>query len=111
MEVDYCKSLYSSCSDALPGKYGIQVGNQQFTVRNLTVNNAAVGLFSCPLTSRHALNIHIHRQLSPASGIGVRFNVAKFRTFLTIVLGFTFQGVTINNCQVRLEIVYLAEEI
>ena len=25
------------------GKIGIQVGNQQFTVRNLTVNNADVG--------------------------------------------------------------------
>ncbi|KAI6105107.1 glycoside hydrolase family 55 protein [Pisolithus croceorrhizus] len=37
------------------GKYGIQVGNQQFTVRNLTVSNANIG--------------------------------------------FTFQGVTINNCQ------------
>lgn len=25
------------------GKIGIQVGNQQFTVRNLTVNNANIG--------------------------------------------------------------------
>lgn len=26
------------------GKYGIWVGNQQFTVRNLTVNNAQTGV-------------------------------------------------------------------
>ncbi|OJA12371.1 hypothetical protein AZE42_04340 [Rhizopogon vesiculosus] len=50
------------------GKYGIQVGNQQFTVRNLTVNNAATAV----------------------SGI---WN-----------WGFTFQGVTINDCQVGFDI-------
>ncbi|KAG1814274.1 glycoside hydrolase family 55 protein [Suillus subaureus] len=50
------------------GKYGIQVGNQQFTVRNLTVNNAATAV----------------------SGI---WN-----------WGFTFQGVTINNCQVGFDL-------
>lgn len=82
MEVDICNCLYSSCNDASPGKYGIQVGNQQFTVRNLTVKNAAIGLSSRPLISHHALNIHIDRQLSLASGIGVTFNSAKFRLFL-----------------------------
>ncbi|KAG1724556.1 glycoside hydrolase family 55 protein [Suillus lakei] len=50
------------------GKYGIQVGNQQFTVRNLTVNNAATAV----------------------AGI---WN-----------WGFTFQGVTINNCQVGFDL-------
>lgn len=30
----------------VPGKNGIAVGNQQFTVRNLTVNNAVVGEYS-----------------------------------------------------------------
>lgn len=28
------------------GKNGISVGNQQFTVRNLTVNNAVVGAYT-----------------------------------------------------------------
>ncbi|EGN92975.1 glycoside hydrolase family 55 protein [Serpula lacrymans var. lacrymans S7.3] len=46
------------------GQYGIQIGNQQFTVRNLTINNAQTAV----------------------SGI---WN-----------WGWTFQGVTINNCQV-----------
>ncbi|KIJ60156.1 glycoside hydrolase family 55 protein [Hydnomerulius pinastri MD-312] len=50
------------------GKIGIQVGNQQFTVRNLTVNNANTAV----------------------SGI---WN-----------WGFTFQGVTINNCQVGFDL-------
>ncbi|OAX38483.1 glycoside hydrolase family 55 protein [Rhizopogon vinicolor AM-OR11-026] len=50
------------------GKYGIQVGNQQFTVRNLTVNNAATAV----------------------SGI---WN-----------WGFTFQGVTINDCQIGFDL-------
>ncbi|KAG2072933.1 glycoside hydrolase family 55 protein [Suillus decipiens] len=50
------------------GKYGIQVGNQQFTVRNLTVNNATIAI----------------------SGI---WN-----------WGFTFQGVTINNCQIGFDL-------
>ncbi|KAG2049894.1 glycoside hydrolase family 55 protein [Suillus hirtellus] len=50
------------------GKYGIQVGNQQFTVRNLTVNNAATAV----------------------SGI---WN-----------WGFTFQGVTINNCKIGFDL-------
>ncbi|KAF8549344.1 glycoside hydrolase family 55 protein [Imleria badia] len=50
------------------GKIGIQVGSQQFTVRNLTVNNANVAV----------------------SGI---WN-----------WGFTFQGVTINNCQVGFDL-------
>ncbi|KAI6146888.1 glycoside hydrolase family 55 protein [Pisolithus tinctorius] len=50
------------------GKHGIQVGNQQFTIRNLTVNNANIAV----------------------SGI---WN-----------WGFTFQGVTINNCQVGFDL-------
>ncbi|EIM83048.1 exo-beta-1-3-glucanase [Stereum hirsutum FP-91666 SS1] len=50
------------------GKYGIWVGNQQFTVRNITVNNAATAIF----------------------GI---WN-----------WGWTWQGVTINNCQVGFDI-------
>lgn len=50
------------------GKYGMQVGNQQFTIRNLTVNNANTAVF----------------------GI---WN-----------WGFTFQGVTINNCQVGFDL-------
>ncbi|KAG9310495.1 glycoside hydrolase family 55 protein [Chiua virens] len=53
-----------------PGKVGIEVGNQQFTMRNLTVNNAVTG----------KVNQNTHR--------------------LTFLVGFTFQGVTINNCQV-----------
>ncbi|KAH0838819.1 glycoside hydrolase family 55 protein [Lanmaoa asiatica] len=50
------------------GHMGIQVGNQQFTVRNLTVNNANVDL----------------SLITPS--------------------GFTFQGVTINNCQVGFDL-------
>ncbi|KAN0101177.1 glycoside hydrolase family 55 protein [Tylopilus felleus] len=50
------------------GKIGIQVGNQQFTVRNLTVNNADVAV------------------------LGI-WN-----------WGFTFQGVTINNCQIGFDL-------
>ncbi|KAH7904582.1 pectate lyase superfamily protein-domain-containing protein [Hygrophoropsis aurantiaca] len=50
------------------GKNGIQVGNQQFTVRNLTVNNANTAV----------------------SGI---WN-----------WGWTFQGVTINNCQIGFDL-------
>ncbi|KAK7693686.1 hypothetical protein QCA50_003257 [Cerrena zonata] len=50
------------------GKFGIWVGNQQFTVRNITVNNANTAIF----------------------GI---WN-----------WGWTFQGVTINNCQVGFDL-------
>jgi hypothetical protein len=50
------------------GKFGIWVGNQQFTVRNVTVNNAATGVFAI-------------------------WN-----------WGWTFQGITINNCQVGFDI-------
>lgn len=50
------------------GKYGIWVGNQQFTVRNITVNNANTAVFSI-------------------------WN-----------WGWTFQGVTINNCQVGFDL-------
>ncbi|KII88660.1 glycoside hydrolase family 55 protein [Plicaturopsis crispa FD-325 SS-3] len=50
------------------GKYGIWVGNQQFTVRNITVNNANTAVY----------------------GI---WN-----------WGWTFQGVTINNCQVGFDL-------
>ncbi|TCD63287.1 hypothetical protein EIP91_005699 [Steccherinum ochraceum] len=50
------------------GKFGIWVGNQQFTVRNITVNNADTAIF------------------------GV-WN-----------WGWTFQGVTINNCQVGFDL-------
>ncbi|KAL4069050.1 glycoside hydrolase family 55 protein, partial [Scleroderma citrinum] len=50
------------------GKYGMQVGNQQFTIRNLTVNNANIAVF----------------------GI---WN-----------WGFTFQGVTISDCQVGFDL-------
>ena len=46
MGVDPSCCFYSFHGDASPGKFGIQVGNQQFTVRNLTVNNAAIGSFS-----------------------------------------------------------------
>ncbi|KAF8078080.1 exo-beta-1,3-glucanase [Lyophyllum atratum] len=50
------------------GKFGIWVGNQQFTVRNITVNNANTGIYSL-------------------------WN-----------WGWTFQGVTINNCQVGFDL-------
>ncbi|KIP08169.1 glycoside hydrolase family 55 protein [Phlebiopsis gigantea 11061_1 CR5-6] len=50
------------------GKFGIWVGNQQFTVRNITVNNANTAIFSI-------------------------WN-----------WGWTFQGVTINNCQVGFDL-------
>ncbi|KAH8106772.1 exo-beta-1,3-glucanase [Cristinia sonorae] len=50
------------------GKFGVWVGNQQFTVRNITVNNANTAIF----------------------GI---WN-----------WGWTFQGVTINNCQVGFDL-------
>ncbi|CAL1705010.1 unnamed protein product [Somion occarium] len=50
------------------GKFGIWIGNQQFTVRNITVNNANTAIF----------------------GI---WN-----------WGWTFQGVTINNCQVGFDL-------
>ncbi|KAI0744238.1 beta-1,3-glucanase [Daedaleopsis nitida] len=46
------------------GKFGMWVGNQQFTVRNITINNADTGVY-------------------------MNWN-----------WGWTFQGVTINNCQV-----------
>ncbi|EKM82792.1 hypothetical protein AGABI1DRAFT_68739 [Agaricus bisporus var. burnettii JB137-S8] len=50
------------------GKFGIWVGNQQFTVRNITVNNAQTGIFAI-------------------------WN-----------WGWTFQGVTINNCGVGFDL-------
>ncbi|KAH8117300.1 exo-beta-1,3-glucanase [Phellopilus nigrolimitatus] len=50
------------------GKYGIWVGNQQFTVRNITVNNAQTAIY----------------------------NLWNW--------GWTFQGVTINNCQVGFDL-------
>ncbi|EJD05787.1 exo-beta-1,3-glucanase [Fomitiporia mediterranea MF3/22] len=50
------------------GKFGIWVGNQQFTVRNITVNNAQSAIFGL-------------------------WN-----------WGWTFQGVTINNCQVGFDL-------
>lgn len=50
------------------GKYGVWVGNQQFTVRNITVNNAQTAVFA-------AWN-----------------------------WGWTWQGVTINNCAVGFDI-------
>ncbi|KAG6373189.1 glycoside hydrolase family 55 protein [Boletus reticuloceps] len=50
------------------GKIGIQVGNQQFTVRNLIINNANVA-------------------------VSAIWN-----------WGFTFQGVTINNCQIGFDL-------
>ncbi|KAF8831726.1 hypothetical protein HHX47_DHR1001195 [Lentinula edodes] len=50
------------------GKFGMWVGNQQFTVRNITVNNA---------------------------------NTAVFGVWNW---GWTFQGVTINNCQVGFDL-------
>lgn len=50
------------------GKYGIWIGNQQFTVRNITFNNAATAIYS-------------------------QWN-----------WGWTFQGVTINNCQVGFDL-------
>ncbi|EKM55463.1 glycoside hydrolase family 55 protein [Phanerochaete carnosa HHB-10118-sp] len=50
------------------GKFGIWIGNQQFTVRNITVNNANSAIFSI-------------------------WN-----------WGWTFQGVTINNCQVGFDL-------
>ncbi|KDQ60660.1 glycoside hydrolase family 55 protein [Jaapia argillacea MUCL 33604] len=50
------------------GKYGIWVGNQQFTVRNITVNNANTAIFGS-------------------------WN-----------WGWTFQGVTINNCTVGFDL-------
>ena len=48
------------------GNFGMWVGNQQFTVRNLTVNNAQTGVYAS-------------------------WN-----------WGWTFQGVTLNNCAVSL---------
>ncbi|TFY80464.1 hypothetical protein EWM64_g3546 [Hericium alpestre] len=50
------------------GKFGMWVGNQQFTVRNITVNNA---------------------------------NIAVYNLW---GWGWTFQGVTINNCQVGFDL-------
>ncbi|KAJ7837009.1 exo-beta-1,3-glucanase [Mycena olivaceomarginata] len=50
------------------GKFGMWVGNQQFTVRNITINNAQTAVFS-------------------------NWN-----------WGWTFQGVTINNCQVGFDL-------
>ncbi|KJA18557.1 glycoside hydrolase family 55 protein [Hypholoma sublateritium FD-334 SS-4] len=50
------------------GKFGMWVGNQQFTVRNVTVNNAQSGIFSV-------------------------WN-----------WGWTYQGITINNCQVAFDV-------
>ncbi|KAF8130464.1 exo-beta-1,3-glucanase [Mycena galopus ATCC 62051] len=50
------------------GKYGMWVGNQQFTVRNLTVNNAGTAIFG------------------------------------SWAWGWTYQGVTINNCGVGFDL-------
>ncbi|KAF8163174.1 exo-beta-1,3-glucanase [Crassisporium funariophilum] len=50
------------------GKFGMWVGNQQFTVRNVTVNNAQIGIFS-------------------------NWN-----------WGWSFQSVTVNNCQVAFDL-------
>ncbi|KAI0746044.1 beta-1,3-glucanase [Earliella scabrosa] len=50
------------------GKFGMWVGNQQFTVRNITINNADTGM--------------------------------SLTVYMNWNWGWTFQGVTINNCQV-----------
>ncbi|KAH9942506.1 beta-1,3-glucanase [Epithele typhae] len=55
------------------GKFGMWVGNQQFTVRNITINNAA-------------------------TGVSLRSSDAD--VYMNWNWGWTFQGVTINNCQV-----------
>lgn len=80
-EVHSHDCLYYFFCDVSLGKYGIQVGNQQFTVRNLTVNNAATGLSFRLSICHNTLITHIDRQLSLASGIGVRISLKKFMPF------------------------------
>lgn len=80
------------------GKFGMWVGNQQcvslllvyaafspivhrFTVRNVTVNNAQSGIFSV---------------WNWGESITIRENMVTN----PLNLGWTYQGVTINNCQV-----------
>ena len=46
--MEVCRCIYCMCrlSHKITGKFGMWVGNQQFTVRNVTVNNAQSGIFS-----------------------------------------------------------------
>ncbi len=46
MEVHRCIYCLDCLSHKTTGKFGMWVGNQQFTVRNVTVNNAQSGIFS-----------------------------------------------------------------
>lgn len=80
-EVNPCNCFCYSFCNIPPGKYGIQVGNQQLTVRNLTFNNAATGLSSCLSIWHDTLNTHIDRQMSLASGIGVMISLLKSMQF------------------------------
>lgn len=67
------------------GKFGMWVGNQQFTVRNITVSNAQTAVYAAWNWGKKILT-------------GVVF-------FLTMLsTGWTFQGVTINNCGVGFEV-------
>ncbi|KAF5373036.1 hypothetical protein D9758_001646 [Tetrapyrgos nigripes] len=68
------------------GKFGMWVGNQQFTVRNITVNNANTAVFS------------IWNWGDVIRGICL----GRITDFLSV--GWTFQGVTINNCQVGFDL-------
>ncbi|EEB90041.1 hypothetical protein MPER_11806, partial [Moniliophthora perniciosa FA553] len=71
------------------GKFGMWVGNQQFTVRNITVNNANTAvndIYLHPLPLTDAFGRYSH------CGIGL------------LPLGWTFQDIKINNCQVGFDI-------
>jgi glucan 1,3-beta-glucosidase len=51
------------------GKYGIWVGNQQFTVRNVTFNNAATAVSGCVLPTGVVQRLIVSRR-STVFGIG-----------------------------------------
>ena len=76
-------SSYKTNSKSATGKFGIWVGNQQFTVRNITINNAQTAIYSIWNWGK--------------------LLVSQLGTFVTlcIPIGWTFQRVHINNCQVR----------
>ncbi|KAF8078081.1 glycoside hydrolase family 55 protein [Lyophyllum atratum] len=68
------------------GKYGMWVGNQQFTVRNVTINNADTAVL-------HHWNW---------GGLLLPHYIAKSNLS---VEGWTFQGITINKCRIGFDLI------
>jgi hypothetical protein len=78
---DLCSAVYSDLVFN-GGKYGLAVGNQQFTIRNVTINNSGAAIQG-PWNWGWWFFLYViqrHERYRPP--------------------GFTFQGVTINKCKV-----------